>query len=68
MIDSGGLGKAIFLENPIDLLLFAPHYVPIISISFLPLSVVERPVDAIAKRSLEFDVLTGYYSIYGGFG
>jgi hypothetical protein len=59
MVDSASLSKPVLFENPVDLLLFAPHDVPIVAISFLPLSIVECPVDAVAKRCLEFDVLAG---------
>lgn len=68
MVDFHALTESVFLENPIDLLFFAPHDVPIISISLLPLAIVECSVDTVTKRSLKFDVLTGYNSIYGGFG
>lgn len=59
VVDPAALGEAVLLEDPIDLLFFAPHDVPIVGISFFPLSIVECPVDAVAKGSLEFDVLTG---------
>ena len=57
MVDTGTLCKAVLLEDPVDLLLFAPHEVPVITISLLPLSIIECSVYAVAKGSLKFDIL-----------
>lgn len=57
MIDLASLSEAVFLEDPVDLLLFTPHEVPILPIGFLPLTVVECLEDTVTKRCLEFDVL-----------
>lgn len=68
MVDPGALGETILFEDPIDLFFFAPHDVPVVSIGLPPFAVVESSVDTVAEGSLELDVLTGYNSVYGGFG
>lgn len=49
MVDFATLGESVLFEDPIDLLFFAPHEVPIVSIGLFPLSVIECPVDAVSK-------------------
>jgi hypothetical protein len=68
MVDFGSRLHAKFLENPLDLFLFAPHYVPVVAFSLLPLSIGESFVDAIAEGGSEFDVLADYCLFYGGLG
>lgn len=60
--------EAILLKNPIDLFFFAPDDVPIIAISFPPLSVVESFKDAVPERCFEFDILAACDREYGGLG
>lgn len=44
------------LKDPIDLLFFTPHNIPIILVCLLPLSIVDRLVDTIPKTSFKFDI------------
>ena len=60
MVDFGPLCESIFFEDPVDLLFFAPHEVPIIPISLLPLPIVECLENTVTKRGLKLDVLAGY--------
>ena len=60
--------EPILLKNPVDLFFFAPDDVPIIAISFPPLSVVESLIDAVPERCFEFDILAGCGREYGGLG
>ena len=57
MVNLGSSLKPILLINPIYLLLLAPHYVPIITVSLSPLSVAEPTVHTVAEGGLELDVL-----------
>lgn len=57
MIDFGSWLEAKAFEDPIDLLFFAPHDIPIVSFGFLPLAVVKSLVDTVAEGSSEFDVV-----------
>ena len=59
MVDFASLRESIFLEDPVDLLFFAPHEVPIIPIGLLPLSIVKCLEDTVTERCFEFDVLAG---------
>jgi hypothetical protein len=48
----------MFLEDPIDLLLFAPHYGPVIIISLFPLSFDKTLMNAIFEGGFELDIAT----------
>ena len=49
VVDFGSRLEPELFEDPVDLLFFAPHDVPVISISLFPLAVVERTKDAVSK-------------------
>ena len=51
--------ESVFFENPVNLLFFAPHNIPIIAIDFLPLSVGDRFVHTVPEGSFELDVRSG---------
>jgi hypothetical protein len=59
VVDLAALREAIFFENPVDLFLFAPHEVPVLTVRVLPLAAVERLEDAVAEGGLELDALAG---------
>jgi hypothetical protein len=59
---------AIFLEYPIDLLLFTPDDIPVIVPSLLPLTVDEAVVDCVFKGCFELDGGTVWSICYGGVG
>ena len=59
MVDFGPLRESVFFKDPVDLLFFAPHEVPIIAIGLFPLAMVECLEDAVAEGGLELDVLAG---------
>lgn len=68
MVDFGSRLESIFFIDPINLLFFTPHNIPIVAISFSPVSIVQTLVDTVSKCSFEFDVLTECYMNYGGVG
>ena len=59
MVDFGPLRESVFFKDPVDLLFFAPHEVPIIAICLFPLAMTECLEDAIAEGGLKLDVLAG---------
>ena len=68
MVDFGSRLESVFFVDPINLLLFTPHNIPIVSIGFPPLAIVETFVYAISKCSFEFDILAECEMKYGGVG
>ncbi len=59
MVDFGLRDESVFLKDPVDLLFFAPHDMPLLVVSFdlFPLSFEEGFVDAVSEGCFEFDVL-----------
>lgn len=55
MVDFGLRDEPMFFEDPIDLLFFAPHYIPVISVNLFPLPIRHSFVDAVSKRCFVFD-------------
>lgn len=82
MVDPHGGQHAMPLEDPVNLLLLAPHQIPVIPIGLFPLSVGQARVDAVLEGSLEFyiagmigemlflyvsaEVLRHFYYLYEG--
>jgi hypothetical protein len=46
----------MFFKNPLNLLLFTPHNIPIIIISLFPLSFGKTLKNAVSKRSFKLDI------------
>jgi|JI6StandDraft_1071083.scaffolds.fasta_scaffold104895_3 hypothetical protein len=57
MVDFGPLLESEPLEDPVDLLFFAPHDIPIVCLGLSPLPIVKGFVDAVAEGSFELDTL-----------
>lgn len=58
VIDFHGREHSMFFKYPIDLLLLAPHDVPVVIISLFPLSLDETFEDAVFEGSFELDIGT----------
>ena len=57
VVDLGARLHAVLLEHPVDLLLLAPHHLPIIAFDFLPLTADESLVNAVPEGCFELDIL-----------
>lgn len=68
MVDLGLRGQSMLLENPVDLLLLAPHHIPVVGLRLLPLAGLQCLIHAIPEGSFEFDRVPALGRSYGGFG
>jgi len=59
---------SVFLKYPVNLLLFAPYYVPVVIPGLLPLAIGKPIVHCIFECGFEFYVISWLLSAYGGFG
>jgi hypothetical protein len=59
---------AMSLEDPINLLLLAPDYIPVIVPCLLPLSARKSIIYGVLEGGLKLDICAESKSAYGGLG
>jgi hypothetical protein len=58
MIDFHSRKNSIFFEYPINLLLFAPHEIPVVVVGLLPVAMDQGIIDTIFEIGLELNIRT----------
>lgn len=55
VVDFGVGVESVFFEDPVDLLFFAPHNIPIIGVDFLPVACGHGLVDGVSEGGFKLD-------------